>query len=320
MNLFSMTRKQFMYAAGTLPILPFRLQGARKPVGGDGPKVLLIVAHPDDEYTFAATVYRITKELQGTVDQVVITNGEGGYRYSQLAESVYGIDLTREGAGRAKLPAIRKRETLAAGRILGIRDHYFLAQKDGGYTLDPDEALRDWNTDRIASFLDQLLVRERYDFVFVLLPTAETHGHHQTAARLACEAVRRLEPETKPVVLGGEPAKADDPAHGFAGQPAQRIGQSQVFRFDRRTSFGPQHTLNYQIVVNWAVAEHKSQGLFQTDFNGHDEERFWILPGGTEGARATQRTERLFAELTDKGRTQDRIPTGKRTPIAPAQS
>jgi N-acetylglucosamine malate deacetylase 2 len=129
MNLFSMTRKQFMYAAGTLPMLPFRLQGARKPVGGDGPKVLLIVAHPDDEYTFAATVYRITKELQGTVDQVVITNGEGGYRYSQLAESVYGIDLTREGAGRAKLPAIRKRETLAAGAHSGYSRSLFSGAK-----------------------------------------------------------------------------------------------------------------------------------------------------------------------------------------------
>jgi hypothetical protein len=35
---------------------------ARKPV-----RVLLVVAHPDDEYEMAGTVYRIGKELFGTV-------------------------------------------------------------------------------------------------------------------------------------------------------------------------------------------------------------------------------------------------------------
>jgi hypothetical protein len=53
---------------------------ARKPV-----RVLLVVAHPDDEYEVAGTVYRTSKELLGTVDQVIITDGEAGYRYSSLA-------------------------------------------------------------------------------------------------------------------------------------------------------------------------------------------------------------------------------------------
>jgi len=55
---------------------------ARKPV-----RVLLVVAHPDDEYEVASTVYRISKELFGTVAQVIITDGEAGYRYSSLAEA-----------------------------------------------------------------------------------------------------------------------------------------------------------------------------------------------------------------------------------------
>ena len=77
-----------------------------------GLKILLVVAHPDDEYVVAATVYRITHELNGTVDQFTITNGEGGFRYSQLAESIYGVQLTNEATGRTLLPAIRRRETL----------------------------------------------------------------------------------------------------------------------------------------------------------------------------------------------------------------
>lgn len=65
------------------------------------PKVLAVVAHPDDEYPFAATVYGIVHELGGAVDQMVISNGEAGYRYSVLAEQIYGLKLSEEQVGRA---------------------------------------------------------------------------------------------------------------------------------------------------------------------------------------------------------------------------
>jgi len=57
-------------------------------------KTLLVVAHPDDEYYFAATVYRMAVQLGGRVDELIITNGEGGYRYSTLAEPFYKKSLT----------------------------------------------------------------------------------------------------------------------------------------------------------------------------------------------------------------------------------
>ena len=97
---------------------PLPQEMARKPV-----RVLLVVVHPDDEYEAASTVYRISKELFGTVDQVIITDGEAGYRYSSLADSsgpYYGINLTNETVGRSRLPGIRKDEARRAGRILGI--------------------------------------------------------------------------------------------------------------------------------------------------------------------------------------------------------
>ena len=43
-------------------------------------KALLVVAHPDDEYYFAATVYRMAVQSGGTVDELIITDGEGGFR------------------------------------------------------------------------------------------------------------------------------------------------------------------------------------------------------------------------------------------------
>ncbi len=103
---------------------------------------LLVVAHPDDEYYFAATIYRIAVELHGTVDELIITNGEGGFHYSTLAEAYYKRALTTEAIGRKELPAIRREETLNAGKILGIRDHYFLDQKDEKFTTDENEGIR----------------------------------------------------------------------------------------------------------------------------------------------------------------------------------
>ena len=104
------------------------------------PKLLIVAAHPDDEYAVAATTYRLTRELGWAADHVVITNGEAGYRYSALAEAVYGVGLTGENQGRSRLPAIRRRETLAAGKVLGIRRHYFLDQRDSGFATDAASA------------------------------------------------------------------------------------------------------------------------------------------------------------------------------------
>jgi N-acetylglucosamine malate deacetylase 2 len=125
---------------------------ARKPV-----RVLLVVAHPDDEYEVAGTVYRISKELFGTVDQVIITDGEAGYRYSSLATAYYGVDLTNESVGRARLPGIRREEARRAARILGIRHQWFLNEKDDRFTLDAAEFLhRIWHEERILRVLRQL--------------------------------------------------------------------------------------------------------------------------------------------------------------------
>src|ERR1700719_318819 len=104
-----------------------------------GPHVLVVTAHPDDETAMAATIYKITHELNGVADQCVITNGEGGYKYSTLAEAYYGLELTDETVGRANLPRIRKQELMNAGKIIGTHNIFFLDQKDAHYGLDEKE-------------------------------------------------------------------------------------------------------------------------------------------------------------------------------------
>jgi LmbE family N-acetylglucosaminyl deacetylase len=293
-----MTRKDFLLTLGFTQIVVGAAETRIAPAS-PGPRVLLVVAHPDDEYNFAATVYRISKELNGVVDQVVITNGEGGFRYSQLAEHFYNEDLTNEALGRARLPEIRKRETLAAGKVLGIRHHHFLNQKDSRFTLDPAEAFRVWNVEGVTREITGLIERERYDFVFTMLPTADTHGHHQAATLIAQKAAEHAAAAVRPVVLTADPALAAQPVRAFAALPGrpetEPLAGAQVFRFNRTARFGFNQSLSYQIIVNWMIAEHKSQGLFQSECNRLDEERFWLF--AQNPANALERTVKLFDQL-----------------------
>jgi LmbE family N-acetylglucosaminyl deacetylase len=254
-------------------------------------KLLIVAAHPDDEYAFAATTYRLTRELGWAADHVVITNGEAGYRYSALAEAVYGVGLTAESQGRNRLPAIRKRETLAAGKVLGIRRHYFLDQRDSGFGANAASApAGNWDRAAVLSFLTALLHRERYDAVFTLLPTPETHGHHRAATLLALEAAYTLPENARPLLLAADPCAATAPTEFFRGMPGEPLSRTRderpAFVFNRESHFGYRDALSYQIVVNWFIAEHKSQGLFQTDSGKHQYEQFWVFEASGSGADA----------------------------------
>ena len=287
-----MTRQTFLLTApGALLTRPLAAGTTRG-------KLLIVAAHPDDEYAVAATTYRLTRELGWAADHVVITNGEAGYRYSALAEAVYGVGLTEE---RSRLPGIRRRETLAAGKVLGIRRHYFLDQRDSGFATDAASApTSNWDYATVRTFLTGLLHRERYDAVFTLLPTSQTHGHHRAATLLTLEAAAALPDDGRPLLLGADPCAAGASAElfrGMSGQPISRTsGERPAFVFNRDSSFGYRNALNYQIVVNWFIAEHKSQGLFQTDCGRHQLEQFWLFEAS--GRDADGRVRDLAAQLT----------------------
>lgn len=278
---------------GLLLLLLAGLGGAVPAAAAEPPKVLLVVAHPDDELLAAGTLYRLAQELEGTVDQFVITNGEGGYRYSTLAEKFYGLELTKEEVGRRELPEIRKRELLAAGRILGIRNHFFLDEPDMNNTADPADVLSGtWKVDAILDRLQTVLQRERYAFVLVGLPREDLGGHHLAAALLTLRAVAALAPDVRPVVLGAFPApepfvSTRPETAGFSGPPA--------FDFDRTYKFGFNRSLDYQIVANWVIAEHKSQGLYQTRMGAITHEYVWVFNGGDPDIRT--RAAALFEQL-----------------------
>jgi hypothetical protein len=90
-----------------------------------------------------------------------------------------------------------------------------------------------------------------------------------------------------------DPAPAFD---GLASNPlSHTVKSAPVLAFDRTTPFGYQHALSYQIVVNWVISEHKSQGLFQTDYGRHELEEFWLFE--VSGRDTRERLDDLAAQL-----------------------
>jgi LmbE family N-acetylglucosaminyl deacetylase len=248
-----------------------------------GPRVLVVVAHPDDETAAAATIYKITHDLNGVVDQCVITNGEGGYKYSTLAEAYYGLELTDEAIGRANLPRIRKEELMNAGKIIGTHNIYFLDQKDAHYGLDEHEPLdTSWDVSWINTRLKAILSENHYDYVFCLLPVPGTHGGHKAATLLALRAVQAMPLSKRPVVLGLTGSSKKDTSATIFEQlkeytESRVMGRSPMFSFDKTITFGYRNQLTYKIIVNWEIAEHKSQGTMQLYMNMGDYEDFWYF-------------------------------------------
>src|SRR5215471_15733080 len=147
-------------------------------------------------------------------------------------------------------------------------------QRDLGFGENAAKAdASNWDKAKVLEFVGGLLARQQYDAVFTLLPTAETHGHHRAAAELARQAIAALPASHRPVLLGAEAQSRAEIPMRFEGRPPALV-------FDRTARFGYREALSYQIVANWVIAEHKSQGLFQMDCGKHDMEEFWVLEGG----------------------------------------
>lgn len=263
--------------------------------------VLIVIAHPDDETNCAATIYKITHELKGAADIALITNGEGGYKYSTLAEDYYQLALTEEKTGRENLPRIRKTELMNAGKIIGIRNYFFLDQWDRKYTTDERDPLDTaWDVALVKKRLNEIMVNGKYDFVFCSLPVPETHGHHKAATMLALETVNQLPEKQRPIILGVSVSdKKDTVKTGYTQLKNYTMTavnkKIPPFILDRTTKFGYKNTLDYKIIVNWEIAEHKSQGTMQLLMNEGDYENFWYFNVNDEAG--IEKTRKLFEAL-----------------------
>jgi LmbE family N-acetylglucosaminyl deacetylase len=264
------------------------------------PRALVVIAHPDDESILAVTLYKIAREHHGLVDLFVITDGEAGYKYATLAETFYNCRLTNADDGRKRLPDIRRHELKRAGKILGVAHYYFAHQRDDKYCTDERDALDScWDVPAVKKALADRLRRGRYDYIFCLLPEVGEHGAHKAATLLALDAVAAMSITDRPVILGVMTSDKGDSITRFRGylhyQRTLPVADTALFTVDRTTHFSYNNRLDYKVIANWELAEHKSQGATQMTMNDGDLEQFWYFrqdnPGGIDRCKV------LFAQL-----------------------
>jgi len=273
-------------------------------VFSQGPKVLIVTAHPDDETMFPSTVFKITRELKGTVDLALITDASGGYN-GLVASTYYNKNLVDSATGRAELPLIRKKELLCSGEVLGIRNFFFFDQLDDFYQLDPKPFFegKRWDIDFCEKKLNKILEEGQYDYILCLIPSSEQHAHHKTASILAIRSVKNLKSAMKPIVLGG---RALDKNYTFKfdmleGFPETKIStKAPVFYFDRSFGFGENSHHSYMIVADWVKSCHKSQsGDMNSSMHRGELETFWYFDINPKSG--IEPTAKFFENLRNTG-------------------
>lgn len=150
--------------------------------------------------------------------------------------------------------------------------------------------------------LSEILNNGHYDFVFIAEPTKSTHGAHQAASLMALAAVASMPVDRRPVILATNTYKKGDPAPEYPGRDDFPVARPRPIdpplEFDLKQPFGFDDQLDYRIVANWVIAEHKSQGIMQKYLNAFDTERFFLFAIDDDAAVA--RTKVLFARLSDR--------------------
>lgn len=275
-------------------------------LNAQGPKVLVITAHPDDETGFSVSLFKITHELNGIVDMAVMTDGGGGFADSQLGAMYYGLNLTDSLTARDHLPLIRKQEILDAAKIMGIRNIHFMEQPDDWYTTDPTPYIsgKNWNIPLIESRLDKILQDRTYDFVFTMLPHEGQHGHHKTAVLMALRALKRMNSSNKPIILAGSPATLGVKPLEFValkGFPETKIKPNvPYFTLNRAFRFKENDKLSYKIVADWVISAYKSQGAIQENaIHKTDLEVYRYFD--INDASGVKKVEKLFIDLAKSG-------------------
>ncbi|MFD2569195.1 PIG-L family deacetylase [Spirosoma soli] len=269
-----------------------------------GPKVLIVTAHPDDETMFPVVVFKITHELKGSADLALLTDASGGFN-GMVASSYFGMNMLDSAVGRKHLPLIRKKEMMASGEILGIGNFFFFDQRDDFYNRDETPYLQGkrWDINLVDRRLDEILSRGQYDYILCLVPHDGQHAHHKTASLSAIRAVQRYKGLKKPIVLGGQ---AQNKGYTFrfselSGYPESRISpQAPVFEFDRSYTFGEDNKHSYMIVADWVKAAHKTQsGDMNQAMHQGDLEAFWYF--ALNGDDRISEVNKLFQQLKNAG-------------------
>ena len=214
--------------------------------------VLVILPHPDDESFGAAGVIAQHTQRGTPVTYVCATLGEMG---RNMGNPFF--------ANRETLPEIRKKELLAACRVLGINDLRLLGMLDK--TLEFEDP--DLFADRIEAIIKEL----QPSLVISFYPGHGFHPDHDACAEAVVRAMERLPQAERPTLHAQAILEESET---ILGKPDIVIDVTDVL--DKKIAAIQAHRTQFQGILSRFVAE--------TDFDNPKlrqwltTEGFWIYP------------------------------------------
>lgn len=219
--------------------------------------VLYVAAHPDDENTRLLSWLATGRHIR--TGYLSITRGDGG-------QNIIGSEQG------APLGLIRTHELLAARKLDGA-EQYFARAIDFGYSKNPEETFRQWDSTVLTNDVVRVFQSFRPDVVICRFPkdSMAGHGQHSASAILA------------------ERAYAACMADPTAWKPKRLL--FNAFRFGNRSTisdgmfrlevghFDPLLGMGYGELAGISRSLHKSQGAGTPQTPGVQPEFFATLAG-----------------------------------------
>jgi LmbE family N-acetylglucosaminyl deacetylase len=194
--------------------------GGAGPGGSEAaPRILVVVAHPDDETMVAYTLKKAS--LRGArVSYLYLTEGEGGIHVE--TRNVFGVHLakrdangelvrteSKDDADRRRLASVRRQETTEFHGILGEQsnlgitplhmlqgnaDRWHEGARGTEHVLGPSPD-PDWHVAETRLVIEQKIREESPDYVITLSDNPKTHPQHQASYALTEQAVANIRVE-----------------------------------------------------------------------------------------------------------------------------
>ena len=128
---------------------------------------LFVGPHPDDIEIGAGATIAALHEMGKHISFVICTDGR------------YGLDYAPEGTTPEELIELRRQESIASAKVLGVTDVTFLGFSDGGF----------YDINNLRTALAKVIGEKKPDIIFAPDPsvTSECHPDHLNAGRLSRE-------------------------------------------------------------------------------------------------------------------------------------
>lgn len=188
-------------------------------MAGSTRRVLMIGAHPDDEYTDLIAV--LTRGQGIETAYLSLTRGEGG-------QNLIGRELG------AALGLLRTEELVAARAVDGGQQ-YFTRAFDFGFSKTADETFRFWPREQLLEDVVRVIRRFRPQVIVSVWSGTERdgHGHHQVSGIVAREAFDAASDSTRFPGLRAEGLAPYQPAKFYRGaygttQPTLTLDAGQI--------------------------------------------------------------------------------------------